>query len=93
MIPAEHLEPIGKRDYVRVNYKYHYQDANRNLIFRYDSAPHHPHLAMYPAHKHVGDTVVEADPPDLNVYFVTVIVAMSSSRRPLAMRNLDLWSV
>jgi hypothetical protein len=63
---VEQLEPIGKRDYHRVNFKYHYQDANRNLIFRYDSAPHHRHLATFPAHKHVGNTVVEADPPDLN---------------------------
>ena len=63
---VEQLESIGKRDYLRVNYKYHYQDSNRNLIFRYDSAPHHPNLAKFPAHKHVGNTIVEADPPDLN---------------------------
>ena len=63
---VEQLEPVGKRDYNRINYKYHYQDANGNLIFRYDNAPHYPHLAAFPAHKHIGDIVVEAEAPDLN---------------------------
>jgi 2'-5' RNA ligase len=60
------LEPVGKQAYNRVNCKYHYQDAAGNLIFRYDNAPHHSHLATFPAHKHIGDRVVEAEPPELN---------------------------
>lgn len=63
---VEQLEPVGKRDYHRVAYKFHYQDKDGNLIFRYDNAPHYPYLSTFPAHKHVGDTVVEAEPPDLN---------------------------
>lgn len=63
---VEQLEPLGKLDYHRVAYKFHYQDKGGNLIFRYDNAPHYPHLSTFPVHKHVGDTVVEADPPDLN---------------------------
>jgi hypothetical protein len=42
------------------------QDADGNLIFRYDNAPHHPHLSTFPAHKHVGSSVIDAEPPDLN---------------------------
>ncbi|MDM8523218.1 DUF6516 family protein [Desulfococcaceae bacterium HSG8] len=45
---------------------FHYQDADGNLIFRYDNAPHHPHLATFPDHKHAGNGVIEAEPPDLN---------------------------
>ena len=63
---VEQLEPVGRRDFNRVNYKFHYQDATGNLIFRYDNAPHYPHLSTFPAHKHVGNSVVEAESPDLN---------------------------
>lgn len=63
---VEQLEPVGKRDYNRVAYKFHYQDKDGNLIFRYDNVPHYPHLSTFPAHKHVGDAIVEAEPPDLN---------------------------
>ena len=38
----------------RYKYSYHYQDANNQLIFRYDMAPHHPDVATFPHHKHVG---------------------------------------
>lgn len=62
----EQLKPIGKRDYNRVAYKFHYQDKDGNLIFRYDNSPHYPHLATFPDHKHIGDSIVEAEPPDLN---------------------------
>ena len=63
---AEQLEPIGPRDFNRVVYKFHYQDKNGNLIFRYDNSPHYPHLSTFPAHKHIGNTIIEAEPPDLN---------------------------
>jgi hypothetical protein len=63
---VEQLEPVGKRDYNRVNYKFHYQDEDGNLIFRYDNAPHYPHLPTFPAHKHIDDSIREAEPPDLN---------------------------
>ena len=69
---VEQLEPVGKRDYSQVNYKYHYQDVDGNLIFRYDNAPHYPHLSTFPAHKHVGNTVVEAEPPDLNAVLAEI---------------------
>jgi hypothetical protein len=59
---VEQLEPVSKRDFNRVNYKFHYQDAEGTLIFRYDNALHHPHLA----HKHVGSSIIDAEPPDLN---------------------------
>ena len=51
---VEQLEPIGRQDFNRVNYKFHYQDADGNLVFRYDNAPHYPYLSTFPAHKHVG---------------------------------------
>lgn len=51
----------------RYKYSYHYQDANLQLIFRYDMAPHHRELATFPHHKHVGatDEAKEAAAPTL----------------------------
>ena len=62
---AEHLEPVGQRDFKRIAYKLNYQDKDGNLVFRYDNSPHYPHLSTFPAHKHIGDSVVEAESPDL----------------------------
>ena len=52
---------LQKRDYA-----YHYQNSADELIFRYDNAPHHPHIPTYLHHKHVGSKLEPALPPDLN---------------------------
>ena len=50
---------------VKTDYAYHYQDANDELIFRYDNAPHHPTVATFPHHKHTKTTIEESQPPHL----------------------------
>ncbi|MCA9967487.1 MAG: hypothetical protein KC423_24730 [Anaerolineales bacterium] len=50
---------------IKATYSYHYQDANNNLIFRYDNAPHHPHIRTYPHHKHTTQGIIDAKPPDI----------------------------
>lgn len=35
-------------------YSYHWQTKNGTLICRWDNAPHYPHLATSPHHKHEG---------------------------------------
>lgn len=62
---AEEIELTGRNVVQRNAYKYHYQGANTGLIFRYDNAPHHPHIATFPLHKHIGTRVVESGAPDL----------------------------
>ena len=47
-------------------YGYHYQSSAGNLIFRYDNAPHYPHIMTHPHHKHVGSDVESAEVPDLS---------------------------
>ena len=42
---------------VHLGYRYHYQDKNNNLIFRYDNTPHFPDLDKFPCHKHCPDHV------------------------------------
>jgi hypothetical protein len=47
-------------------YTYHYQREDETIIFRYDNAPHFPHLPTAPNHKHVGENdVIAANAPDL----------------------------
>lgn len=37
----------------------------RDVIFRYDSTPHFPDLATFPHHKHLPDTVISAERPEI----------------------------
>ena len=38
-------------------YRYHLQDRQNQLVFRYDNAPHFPALDNFPHHKHLPDKV------------------------------------
>lgn len=44
-------------------YRYHYQNQTKELIFRYDNAPHHHEIATFPNHKHLPDGVSAARQP------------------------------
>ncbi|MBC8264660.1 MAG: hypothetical protein H8E47_11120 [Anaerolineales bacterium] len=52
---------------VRVHYSYTYLREGQR-VFRYDNAPHHPGIATYPHHKHIGaaDRLAPADQPSLS---------------------------
>ena len=42
-------------------YSHHWQDAQNQLVVRWDNAPpHHPHLSTFPHHRHEGGTVHES---------------------------------
>ena len=53
-------------------YRYHFQDANNQLIFRYDSTPHFPNLPNFPYHKHLPNDVIDADKPDITLVIMEV---------------------
>jgi len=38
-------------------YRYHLQDKQNKLVFRYDNAPHFPGLESFPHHKHLPNKV------------------------------------
>ena len=44
----------------KIRYRYHYMDKNKDLIFRYDNAPHFKKLSTFPHHKHTTKTVIES---------------------------------
>lgn len=46
-----------------LGYRYHCQDAQNRLIFRYDDTPHFPDLPNFPHHKHVPDRVMATEKP------------------------------
>ncbi|MBI1928092.1 hypothetical protein HYR99_28090 [Candidatus Poribacteria bacterium] len=48
----------------RLMYAYHYQDANKGLIFRYDNAPHRPPLSQA-EHEHTPAGIILSLPPTL----------------------------
>ncbi len=48
-----------------LDYRYHCQDLQNRLIFRYDSTPHFPDLPGFPHHKHLPDVVMGGERPDL----------------------------
>ncbi len=56
---------IGDRQMTFLDYRYHFQDSQNNLIFRYDSTPHFPDLVTFPHHKHLPDNVIAHEKPQL----------------------------
>jgi len=48
-----------------LGYRYHCQDAENRLVFRYDNTPHFPDLTSFPHHKHEPDAVIEAKKPTI----------------------------
>ncbi|MCK4662425.1 MAG: hypothetical protein KAT68_06150 [Bacteroidales bacterium] len=45
-------------------------NKDKNLIFRYDNAPHHPEIATFPHHKHIIEntqkTIIESKETNLS---------------------------
>jgi hypothetical protein len=50
---------------VHLAYRYHFQDMDNKLIFRYDNTPHFPSLKTFPNHKHLPESVIPANRPSV----------------------------
>lgn len=61
---------------LRLMYAYHYQDADKMLIFRYDNAPHRPALSQA-EHKHTPDEVKTSSAPTLTQVIDEVLQVIS----------------
>ncbi|EAZ93584.1 toxin TumE [Crocosphaera chwakensis] len=48
-----------------LDYRYHFQDEENKLVFRYDSTPHFPNLSTFPHHKHLPNEVISSQKPDI----------------------------
>lgn len=67
---SEYLDQAGET-VDKLMYTYHYQDAQNQLIFRYDNARHRPILPS-PEHKHTPDQVYETPAPSLQEVLVEI---------------------
>lgn len=47
----------------KLNYSYHWQDKEKNLIIRWDNAPHHSNIETFPHHLHMKDGVKPSGEP------------------------------
>ena len=48
-----------------IDYRYHFQDPDNVLIFRYDSSPHHRDLNSFPHHKHMPNAIMPTIKPTI----------------------------
>ena len=49
-----------------LDYRYHCQDADNRLVFRYDSTPHFPDLPTFPHHKHLPESILATERPEVS---------------------------
>ena len=57
---------IGEEGTLRyLGYRYHFQDGQNNIVFRYDNTPHFHKLHNFPHHKHLSDKVVGTAQPSI----------------------------
>ncbi|MDF1614045.1 toxin TumE [Desulfurivibrio dismutans] len=48
-----------------LDYRYHCQDEQNRLVFRYDSTPHFPAISSFPHHKHLPEGVIATAKPGI----------------------------
>jgi len=53
---SEFVVPQDNGDLERPSYRFHWQDAQGQLIRRWDNTPHYPALPGFPDHVHLGET-------------------------------------
>lgn len=53
---AEYFQVMGGETIHVVTYSYHWARENGDCIKRWDNTPHHPELASFPYHVHVGQS-------------------------------------
>lgn len=56
---------IENKRLLHLDYRYHCQDSEAQLVFRYDSTPHFPELPNFPRHKHIPSGVAGVEKPDI----------------------------
>ncbi len=76
----DHSE-LHVRDYLFFDgerkYSFHWQNAKKEIIRRWDNSPHHPQIATFPFHLHTTDDVRESMPMTLKkvLDFINTIVS------------------
>jgi len=63
-----------------LDYRYHCQDIDTALIFRYDSTPHFPELPGFPYHKHLPDDTTPAERPHIDQVLAEAASGLAQAR-------------
>jgi hypothetical protein len=58
----------------RRKYSFQWMNPNAILHMRWDNALHHPHIATYPNHKHVGSEKNIQESPEMTLEDVLLII-------------------
>lgn len=69
----EYLDVMG-RSLSKLRYSYHYQSAQKELLFRYDNARHKPPLNQL-EHKHIGNEIKLVAGPTLDNVLLEIVTA------------------
>ena len=75
LLEVDEALQIESNTLVWVDYRYHYQNAKNQLIFRYDNTPHFPDLPSFPHHKHLPTQVIACTRPKLLHVFQEALTA------------------
>lgn len=79
MLELNEAVVVEEGQLTHLGYRYHFQDNQNNLVFRYDNTPHFPELEGFPHHKHLPNRVFGAGEPS--------ILKVIQEARQLAQRN------
>ncbi|HEX9975503.1 MAG TPA: DUF6516 family protein [bacterium] len=66
----------GKR-----KYSYHWQDANGNLISRWDNSPHHQEISTFPHHRHLPDATIDSQQRNIRDIFKIITEIISKNEQ------------
>ena len=61
-----------------LGYRYHFQNINNTLVFRYDNTPHYPNLKTSPHHKHIANDVIPTEKPSIPAVLLEAIEKIAS---------------
>jgi len=64
------FEFVIEKDGIIVDkYRYHYQNREEEMIFRFDDAAHHEEVETFPEHKHEENEIVASEKPNITTVF------------------------
>jgi hypothetical protein len=72
---SEYVRLSGDGEIEVVTYSYHWADQDGVLVKRWDNTPHHPQLAGFPHHVHVGPEETVAPGRPMNLFAVLEEIA------------------
>jgi hypothetical protein len=66
---------VVKNKLTSLDYRYHCQNEQNQLIFRYDNTPHFPDLSSFPHHLHLPNDVISCEKPSIEQVVTEAVLA------------------